>query len=790
MADGTVYVGSDDGNLYAVDAATGTEEWAFETENSVNSSPTVVNGTVYVGSNDHNLYAVDTATGTEKWAFETGGLVMSSPTVADGTVYVGGYDYNLYAVDVTTGTEKWAFETGSLVESSPTVVNGTVYVGSNDHNLYAVDTATGTEKWAFETGGLVMSSPTVADGTVYIGGYDYNLYAITASAGSETRGNQPSKRCSEMKRSSITKDSSKEYPEIIKTSTAQIPSPEAVRSPKRRNLSPEDFQTIENLGGGGQAVIKKVRLPDSKALPGGVALRGPATQETITPEAVEEFLEHAETWAMIDARERDKQRWERSEHIVGVIDTGDHLPWIAMEYMNGGDLTELLEEHPDGLPVAQAVWVGECVCKGLEIAHNLGRVHLDVKPGNVLLKQTDGWPWPKLADWGLARTLARETGTMEGLSVEYASPEQFDSSTFGDPDHLTDIYQTGALVYTLLTGRPPVTGSRTEIVATALTEESIPVPSERRPELPAVVDATVGLALERQKTERYRSNIIGYDIRHGQSSYTPIWLAALTGGGVAFYMISAFGHFELEFVGCVRSYPITCVESYFTASPITSTPTLVLFSILFLPVVGLAQTKLTDVDPETPEDKSTASQVESHVTSSSSKIYGYVRQSQTDEDKSSSIESQRQGARYAAEEEGHSSVEFFEDKDESGFSFDRDGIQKLLNALERESRPVVLDRIDRLGRDTLETIYVTGRIHYNYEVDIITEKHGVYELEKIDEQLDLVLNAIIAGKSVKNRIRAAWNSIRLRFSDDRRWSTWFNKIPIGYQSDGKAVLNH
>jgi|GEM_PF-4690227 len=505
VADETVYVGSDDGNLYAVDGATGTEEWSFEAGLWVKSSPTVADGTVYVGSDDGNLYAVDGATGTEEWSFETGGMVISSRRVVDGTVYIGSGAGTLYAVDAATGTEKWAFETGGLVKSSPTVADGTVYVGSNDHNLYAVDAATGTERWAFETGSSVKSSPTVADGTVYVGCSDYNLYAITASAGSETRGNQPSKRCSEMKQSSITKDSSQEYPEIIKTSTAQIPSPEAVRSPKRRNLSPEDFQTIENLGGGGQAVIKKIRLSDSKALPGGVALREPATLETITPEAVEEFLEHAETWAMIDARERDKQRWERSEHIVGVIDTGDHLPWIAMEYMNGGDLTELLEEHPDGLPVAQAVWVGECVCKGLEIAHNLGRVHLDVKPGNVLLKQTDGWPWPKLADWGLARTLARETGTMEGLSVEYASPEQFDSSTFGDPDQLTDIYQTGALVYTLLTGRPPVTGSRTEIVATALTEESIPVPSERRPELPAVVDATVGLALERQKTERYDS---------------------------------------------------------------------------------------------------------------------------------------------------------------------------------------------------------------------------------------------------------------------------------------------
>ena len=222
----------------------------------------------------------DSDSGTEEWSFETEKYINSSPTVADETVYVGSDDGNLYAVDGATGIEEWSFETGGMVISSRRVVDGTVYIGSGAGTLYAVDAATGTEKWAFETGGLVKSSPTVADGTVYVGCSDYNLYAITASAGSETRGNQPSKRCSEMKQSSITKDSSQEYPEIIKTSTAQIPSPEAVRSPKRRNLSPEDFQTIENLGGGGQAVIKKIRLSDSKALPGGVALREPATLET------------------------------------------------------------------------------------------------------------------------------------------------------------------------------------------------------------------------------------------------------------------------------------------------------------------------------------------------------------------------------------------------------------------------------------------------------------------------------------------------------------------------------
>ena len=102
--DGTVFVGSgggspDDTNLYAVDAETGTEQWAFETGRHVMSSPTVVDGTVFVGSNDNNLYAVDTETGTEQWAFQTGDRVMSSPRVVDGTVFVGSEDNNLYAVD-------------------------------------------------------------------------------------------------------------------------------------------------------------------------------------------------------------------------------------------------------------------------------------------------------------------------------------------------------------------------------------------------------------------------------------------------------------------------------------------------------------------------------------------------------------------------------------------------------------------------------------------------------------------------------------------------------------------
>ena len=185
VSNGVVYVGSEDKNLYAIDAVTGTEKWRLATGYYVSSSPAVSNGIVYVGSVDKNLYAVDTVTGKEKWRFTTGGSIYSSPAVSNGVVYVGSYDKNLYAIDAVTGTEKWRFTTGGSIYSSPAVSNGVVYVGSYDKNLYAIDAVTGKEKWRFTTGGSIYSSPAVSNGVVYIGSYDKNLYAIDAVTGTE-----------------------------------------------------------------------------------------------------------------------------------------------------------------------------------------------------------------------------------------------------------------------------------------------------------------------------------------------------------------------------------------------------------------------------------------------------------------------------------------------------------------------------------------------------------------------------------------------------------------------------
>jgi molecular chaperone DnaK len=283
----------------------------------------------------------------------------------------------------------------------------------------------------------------------------------------------------------------------------RIPSSQSVTSPPRRDLSHADLTVEGTIGGGGQAIVRRASLADGP--PETVALREPPVEGTLTREAAAAFQSRAEIWETVDARERTKPRWDGSEHVVGVVATGDRQPWLAMEYMDGGDLAELLAEHPDGLPVEQALWLGECICKGIEIAHSLGIAHLDLKPANVLLKETDGWAWPKIADWGLARALANETGTMDGLSVAYAAPEQFDMEAFGEPDELTDIYQIGALVYALLTGAPPVTGGRLEITRTVMGAEPLDPPSTRRPDLSAAVDAAVGVALEQAKTARYDS---------------------------------------------------------------------------------------------------------------------------------------------------------------------------------------------------------------------------------------------------------------------------------------------
>jgi len=212
---GTVFVGSADGNLYAIDRESGAQKWKFETKGRVVSSPAVAGGVVYFNSYDGYFYAVEAASGQLKWKFQTEGerrftakhlhgsqpaeesmpdpwdCYLSSPVVWSGVVYFGSGDGNIYAVNAATGALNWKVKTGDVVHASPAIADGTLYVGSWDSYFYALDATTGKGKWRFKTGDDpdihnqvgIQSSAAVVDGTVYFGCRDSHFYALDAATG-------------------------------------------------------------------------------------------------------------------------------------------------------------------------------------------------------------------------------------------------------------------------------------------------------------------------------------------------------------------------------------------------------------------------------------------------------------------------------------------------------------------------------------------------------------------------------------------------------------------------------
>ncbi len=185
VANGVVYVGSDGGYVYALTASTGALIWKYATGSSVESSPAVANGMVYVGSDDSYVYALNASTGDLVWKYATEGQVfVCSPAVANGVVYAGSFgDANVYALNAGTGALIWKYATGNGVESSPAVANGVVYFGSDDYNVYALNASTGVKLWSYFTGHGMRAAPAVANGVAYFSSDVGTVYALNASTG-------------------------------------------------------------------------------------------------------------------------------------------------------------------------------------------------------------------------------------------------------------------------------------------------------------------------------------------------------------------------------------------------------------------------------------------------------------------------------------------------------------------------------------------------------------------------------------------------------------------------------
>jgi phospholipase C len=197
MTGTTVVVGEGD-DVFAVDTANGSILWTGVTGGTVSSSPAIVDGTVYLGSQDGKLYAFPldcSATCTPLWTVTTGGPIESSPAVADGSVFVGSDDGNLYAFQLADQALEWTMTTGGPVQSSPAVANGVVYVGSSDAKVYAAAAAgcggptTCSPLWTSPaTGGAVLSSPAISNGQLYVGSTDgiLHIYVLAGTPGAPT----------------------------------------------------------------------------------------------------------------------------------------------------------------------------------------------------------------------------------------------------------------------------------------------------------------------------------------------------------------------------------------------------------------------------------------------------------------------------------------------------------------------------------------------------------------------------------------------------------------------------
>ncbi len=183
VADGVVYVGAYDNNLYALNAKNGEFLWKYPTEGGIASTPFVWKDRVLIGSEDRLLYAISARTGRILWTCPTEGRIRSSARVEFEHAFFGSDDYRLYAVNAHSGRVVWRFEALGPIRSTPIVGDEIVYVGSEDNHLYAVDLQTGNQKWKFRANRGITSSPILHDGLVIFGSSDWNVYALDERSG-------------------------------------------------------------------------------------------------------------------------------------------------------------------------------------------------------------------------------------------------------------------------------------------------------------------------------------------------------------------------------------------------------------------------------------------------------------------------------------------------------------------------------------------------------------------------------------------------------------------------------
>jgi hypothetical protein len=226
-----------------------------------------------------------------------------------------------------------------------------------------------------------------------------------------------------------------------------------------------------------------------------------------TPEAAARFLAEAAAIAKL-----------QHPHIVQIHHIGEAggLPFFELELVPGGSLDQKLDGTP--WPPQRAALLAEQLARGIAAAHALGIVHRDLKPANVLLAADEA---PKITDFGLAKAVGSESGLTRSEAIlgspSYMAPEQAGGKT-KEAGPAADVYAVGAILYELLTGRPPFRGATIlETLEQVKTVEPVP-PSRLVPRLPRDIE-TIGLkCLQKDPAKRYESAAaLAEDLRRYQA---------------------------------------------------------------------------------------------------------------------------------------------------------------------------------------------------------------------------------------------------------------------------------
>jgi WD40 repeat protein/tRNA A-37 threonylcarbamoyl transferase component Bud32 len=268
-------------------------------------------------------------------------------------------------------------------------------------------------------------------------------------------------------------------------------SPPPLPPPRRERPRVAGYEILEELGQGAMGTAYKARQVSLKRL---VALKVMRSARLANPLALARCRMEAEAAARL-----------QHPHIVQIYEVGDQdgEPYLALEYIDGGTLEGRLGGKPQPGPAAAELV--ETLARAMHYAHQHGVVHRDLKPANILLT---GEGVPKITDFGLAKILEGEPGqTLPGTIVgtpSYMAPEQAEGKA-REVGPAADVYALGAILYELLTGRPPFRGaSLLETLEQVRSEDPVP-PSRLLPKLPRDLETICLKAMARAPARRYAS---------------------------------------------------------------------------------------------------------------------------------------------------------------------------------------------------------------------------------------------------------------------------------------------